>query len=181
MTQKPRKLRLVLLDDTINVEKFSCNAKPNSVALETFFQKNALDNQHKKITITYVTLGKYNEPVGFFSIACGSIHMGNLPKKQKSHIPVRDRYPALYIARFAVADKYQNTGVGTWMMEQLFAKAIHVSEEVGCRYIIVQSKPSAKGFYEKKFGFVRSKEMKNGSTMYYKSMITLTHDFHQSI
>ena len=67
------------------------------------------------------------------------------------------------------------------MMEQLFAKAIHVSEEVGCRYIIVQSKPSAKGFYEKKFGFVRSKEMKNGSTMYYKSMITLTHDFHQSI
>ena len=177
----PRELHLVLLDDTIRVEDFSCHAEQESIPLETFFRKDALDNQHKRITVTYVAVTKDDEPIGFFSIACGSIRADNLPERQTSHMPVRKRYPALYIGRLAVADNYRNRGVGTWMMEQLFARAIHLSREIGCRYIIVQSKPLAKDFYEKHFRFIRAREMDNGSTLYYKNMNTLSNEFIKNI
>lgn len=176
MTPDIRELRLEVLNDTISVENFSCNKKPESHHLETFLKEDALDNQHKKITVTYVALTKDDEPVGYFSLACGSIDGKNLSKKQKSHLPGRERYPAIYIGRFAVADIHQDKGIGRWLMDNLFARAIHISAELGCRYIIVQSKPTSTGFYEKKFGFIRAIELKNGCVLYYKNMITLTQE-----
>src|SRR5208282_3958505 len=62
-------------------------------------------------------------------------------------------------------------------LEQLFARAINISFDVGCRYLIVQSKQTAKTFYEKKFGFSHAKDLDNGHVLYYKNMITLTKDY----
>ncbi|MGB7787183.1 GNAT family N-acetyltransferase, partial [Methanoregula sp.] len=162
-----------VLDDTVSVENFSCNKKPESDQLENFLKVHALDNQHKQLTVTYVALTEDDNPIAFFSIACASIAVNNLEKKQTSNLPGRDRYPAIYIGRFAVDDKYQNQGVGVWLMEQLFARAINISFDVGCRYLIVQSKQTAKTFYEKKFGFSHAKDLDNGHILYYKNMITL--------
>jgi GNAT superfamily N-acetyltransferase len=59
------------------------------------------------------------------------------------------KYPAVKIARFAVCQKLEKKGVGRYMLLAAIGKAISVSNDIGCRYITVDSKPDSIGFYEK--------------------------------
>jgi|GEM_PF-1018713 len=175
-TKSAFNLRLETLDDTIEINDFKCRKKPGSRALEFFLKQHALDNLHTQLSITYVGMTEDNRVVGFFSLACGSINSDNVERHQKRSLIVRIRYPAIYIGRFAVDDRYQNRGVGKWLMTQVFAKSIHISTHIGCRFIMVQSKPTSASFYEEKFGFIRAQNLKNGNILLYKNILPIISD-----
>ena len=59
------------------------------------------------------------------------------------------KYPAIKIARMAVDEKLSGAGVGRYLLLAAVGKVHHLSLEVGCRYITVDSKREAVGFYEK--------------------------------
>ena len=113
-------------------------------------------------------------PIGYFSLACASIDLTDLNPDEKDGCPLYDRYPAIIIGKFAVDDRYQQQGVGPWMMEHLYAIIIRLMELVGCRYIIVESKPASVGFYEDRCRFVNAKTLDNGNVLLYKNAITIT-------
>ncbi len=43
----------------------------------------------------------------------------------------------------------ERQGIGRFMLLAAIGKAISISNDIGCRYITVDSKPESMGFYEK--------------------------------
>ena len=84
-------------------------------------------------------------PLDTFLLACASIDLTDLTPDERDGCPLYDRYPAIIIGKFAVDDRYQQQGVGPWMMEHLYAIIIRLLDLVGCRYIIVESKAQHMG------------------------------------
>lgn len=62
------------------------------------------------------------------------------------------RYPSIKIARLAVEEKFEGCGIGRFLLFWATGKVYQLSNEVGCRYITLDSKQESLGFYEK-FGF----------------------------
>ncbi|MDP3105447.1 MAG: GNAT family N-acetyltransferase [Candidatus Methanoperedens sp.] len=59
------------------------------------------------------------------------------------------KFPCIRIARLAVDRRFERRGIGRFLLSVAIGKAISVSNEIGCRYITVDSKPESLGFYEK--------------------------------
>ncbi|HDN66124.1 MAG TPA: GNAT family N-acetyltransferase [Methanosarcinales archaeon] len=77
-------------------------------------------------------------------------------------------YPAIKIARLAVDKKYGRKGVGSFLLLAAVGKALKISDDVGYRFITVDSKQDSIEFYEKQGGFELAKKRKNDPypTMY---------------
>lgn len=59
-------------------------------------------------------------------------------------------------------------------MDYVYAIAIRLSEIIGCRYLIVESKSTSTWFYEDTCNFVRIRELDGGNVLFYKNVVTLT-------
>jgi len=59
------------------------------------------------------------------------------------------KFPCVRIARLAVDKRFERRGIGRFLLSVAIGKAVSVSNEIGCRYITVDSKPESLGFYEK--------------------------------
>jgi len=168
-------LRLSILDESIPVGNFQCHAEEESKPLEKFFRIHALDNKHKKLSITWVAALE-NEPIGFFSLATATIDIEDLDGCEITGCPHYPQFPALLIGKFAVDDRYRRQHVGTWLMDRISAIAIKISEVVGCRYLIVESKPSSAWFYRDTCNFRKARIEETGNILFYKNILTLSED-----
>ena len=63
-----------------------------------------------------------------------------------------DALPALKIGRLAVDKKYQNLGLGRFILKYIAGMALEMAGRVGVRLLILQAKPESLPFYAK-FGF----------------------------
>ncbi len=70
------------------------------------------------------------------------------------------KYPALKLARMAVDVEFEKKGIGRFLLYAAIGKALLISEQIGCRYLTVDSKPESVGFYDK-HGFKFIKKYKN--------------------
>jgi predicted GNAT family N-acyltransferase len=64
----------------------------------------------------------------------------------------KENYPALQISQLAVTNKLCKQDIGTFLCDFSLAKAYQLSESVGCRFLVLNSKRDVVGFYEK-YGF----------------------------
>ena len=77
------------------------------------------------------------------------------------------KYPAIKIARMAVDEKLSGAGVGRYLLLAAVGKVHHLSLDVGCRCITVDSKRDAVGFYEKNgFKIIKRYENRKFPPMY---------------
>ncbi|RZN16037.1 MAG: GNAT family N-acetyltransferase [Methanosarcinales archaeon] len=79
------------------------------------------------------------------------------------------------IARLAVDKKYERRGVGRFLLLASVGKALKISDEVGCRFITVDSKQNSIKFYEKSgdFKLIKGYEKRNYPTMYFDVLPTI--------
>ncbi len=166
---------LVHLSDSILIDEFSCTYKEGSLPLQNFLKRHAHDNQKKRLSITWILVQKTKPrfPLGYFSLACASIDVEDLNAGDTKGCPKYERFPALLIGKFAIDDRYHGKGLGTQLMDYVYALTIKLSENTGCRYLIVESKPSSAWFYEGKCNFIRVRELDRGNILFYKNVITL--------
>ncbi|HEY5536134.1 MAG TPA: GNAT family N-acetyltransferase, partial [Ignavibacteria bacterium] len=77
------------------------------------------------------------------------------------------KYPAIKIARLSVDSRFEKKGIGTHLLYAAIGKTLSICKSVGCRYILVDSKPEVIGFY-KKYGFqeIEKNKKKNFIPMY---------------
>ena len=166
---------LVRLSDSIHINEFCCASKVGSLPLQNFLKHHAHDNQKRKLSITWILVQESEPciPLGYISLACASIDVEDLNAGDKKGCPKYDRFPALLIGKFAIDDRYHGKGLGTQLMDYVYALTIKISENTGCRYLIVESKPSSAWFYEEKCNFIRVRELEDGNILFYKNVITL--------
>lgn len=149
-------------DGTNSLSLGDSNLKP----LKAFLKNQAKEFHLNNIAKTYVLATDIacGTIKAYLSLMCSDII---LLKEQRPPIDSCERYdtyPAIKIARLAVDKSLQGKGIGKSLIQSAISiTKDHIAPRVGCRYIIVDSKPNAINFYEK-IGFKLLKHQENTVT-----------------
>jgi len=144
-----------------------------SSELNGFLKEDALKNQEELISKTYLCC-RSNQLVGYVTFTTDIIRKKDVQEEEQIEIQYKE-YPAIKIARLAVDKKYERRGVGRFLILAAVGKALKISDEVGCRFITVESKRDSIEFYEKSGGFklINGYEKRNYPTMYFDVLPTI--------
>ncbi len=177
--QRPVKIQLEelqveIINDAHNVRNF----KSYEQELVDFLREDALDNQHKKISTTYLWFHRPNkELVGYVTVLADAINLQGELKEYFRQAGIYYRsLPALKIGRLCVSDNYRGRGIGTLMIEFIILLAEKIGKEIGLRFLTTDAKRNpdprkdSVHFY-KKFGFEALKLREKGTLPLYKDLI----------
>lgn len=106
-----------------------------------FVQKpqEALEYYRENLGVTYVFWSKDDRrPIGFVTLAMGSLEKRDLPAGRKEKKPFR-HVPSLLLGHMARDQRYKRTGAGRIMVDWVLSKASSLANEVGCRFVILDS------------------------------------------
>ena len=177
--QLPQKIKL----EELHIEVISplCNIsnfKSYEQELVDFLIEDALDNQEKKISTTYLWFYKpKNELVGYITVLADAINLQGELKEYFRQAGIFYRsLPALKIGRLCVSDEYLGRRIGTLMIEFAIILAEKIGKDIGLRFITTDAKRNHNSgkdsihFY-KKFGFEILKQREKGTIPLYKDLI----------
>lgn len=89
--------------------------------------------------------------VGYFTLATASVPRDAMSKQAVRGLPAYD-LPMLLLARLAVDRRFRGRGLGHALLAEALRIAVAVSEQAGCRCVIVDAYPGTMGWYER-YGF----------------------------
>lgn len=145
MEKSPNKDILIIpLTQRYNCSSFCCT----NTELNEFLKNNALLDQTHMVSRTYLCCWK-KQTAGYFTLVADTLEVEAVDPSDKIEGYLYRKYPAIKIARLAVHQSNVKQGIGRFMLLAAIGKAISVSDDIGCRYITVDSKPESMGFYEK--------------------------------
>ena len=133
------------LDPRDDLSAFHCS-KDDDSGCDDFIHKpdEAKQYQKERQGVTYLFFHDVTM-VGYVTLAMSSISAERLEKGSEE---IRLRfYPCLFIGRLAVDDKWRLNGVGTYIANWATGLALELSEQIGCRYIVLEAKESKVKFY----------------------------------
>jgi len=173
--------------EEIRIEKLSVSHtelirsfKSYESELVDFLIEDALDNQDKKVSVTYLWfLRSSNELIGYVTLLTDKISLSNILKEefQGKGIPYKS-LPALKIGRICTENNFLRRGVGRLMIEFVIYKIREISEKCGCRFITLDAKRNSDRtkdslhFY-RKLGFEVLKDREKGTTAMYKDVFKI--------
>lgn len=173
--------------DHIRIEKFSSahnnlikSFKSYEPELIKFLLEDALGNQNKKISTTYLWFHKSNnELIGYITILTDKISLNPTLKNEFREKGINYKsLPAIKIGRLCVDDKFLKRGIGRLMIEFTIYHVKQISEKCGCRFITLDAKRNpvvskdSLHFY-KKMGFEILKERDKGTMAMYKDIFKI--------
>ncbi len=171
---KLEELQIEIINPMHNVNNF----KSYEQELVGFLREDALDNQQKKISTTYLWFYQpKNELVGYVTVLADAINLEGELKEYFRQAGIFYRsLPALKIGRLCVSNDYLGRGIGTLMIEFTIILAEKIGKDIGLRFITTDAKrnPDPRKdsihFY-KKFGFEILRQREKGSLPMYKDLI----------
>lgn len=124
------------------------------VPLKAFLEKDAWQFHEENIAKTFVLVDRTEAGAciyGYVSLTCSVVE---LEDGQKPANPARANnypaYPAVKIVRLAVDKSMRGHGYGKQLLDFSIANVTDkIMPNVGCRFLIVDSKKKSIGFYEK--------------------------------
>jgi GNAT superfamily N-acetyltransferase len=161
------------LDFIDDLSDFKCD-QDDRLGCDDFIHKEyeAKLYQKERFGITYLFFYE-GDVIGYVTLAMSSIPAKRMDKRFKESVSLRF-YPSLLIGRLAVGNDWRRKGVGKYLSDWCLGLAITLSEEVGCRYVILETDQSNADFYER-CGFKRGKELDEdtGKSIWMYQRITL--------
>jgi len=139
--------------------------------LDDYLKNDALFQQDQKISLTFLAyeeLENGKKLLGYISILTDSIRINENSELDRFFSEKGIFYksiPALRIGRLAIRKDCHRMGYGKKMVQFSLMTAIRISEQAGCRFLTVDSKPESVKFY-KNLGFVESVITENNSKLY---------------
>lgn len=137
------------LDD---LQLFKCDKDDDNGCNDFIHNENeAKKYQKERHGVTYLFF--YEETmIGYVTLAMSSISAERLAKGSET---IRlDFYPCLLIGRLAVDNDWRKLDIGTYLADWSTGLALEMSEEIGCRYVALETKENKVQFYAK-CGFQR--------------------------
>lgn len=133
------------LDSSIDLSEFDCT-KNDTLGLDQFIHKEALEYQDQNLGITY--LFYYNSKIiGFVTLAMGRLR-GLLVPEENGGSGIR-WFPSLLIGRLATHSCLRDLDIGTYICGWTMGYAKKRSEEIGCKFVVADTDENVMGFYEK--------------------------------
>ena len=133
------------MEEPDSVDGFDCGDAP----LNGYLKNHAWNNQRKSsIGVPYVAIEETapRTVIGYFTLATASVPRDALPRRAVRGLPPYD-LPMLLLARLAVDHRFRSRGLGHALLAEALRIAVNVSEQAGCRCVIVDAYPSAIAWY----------------------------------
>ena len=140
---------------------FSCVNKE----LEDHVKRFAFSHQKEGLFQTYFYVDDENNYLGYISVSIATIERKQIDEEINIPSSIKYSIPAIKITRLCVFDSFCNNGVGSILMTFANILAIVQQKKIGCRALIVDSKPEAIDFY-KRFEFVEIDKEENSDTIF---------------
>ena len=143
-----------------------------------FLVEDALDNQNKKFSTTYLWFYKpKKELIGYVTVLADAINLQGELKEyfRQEGVPYKS-LPALKIGRLCVSDSYLGRGIGTLMVQFVIVLSEKIGKDIGLRFITTDAKRNPEPrkdsvhFY-KKLVFEILKQREKGTLPMYKDLI----------
>lgn len=164
-----------ILNDSFNINDFSCGDKKGHIKLNNFLKEESLQNQKEYIgdTIICFNTENPNQILGFMTLLADRILMEKPRLRERFFANVimsskYKSYPAIKIGRMAVQEELQRTGIGTYLFQLAVAIAAQLNEKIGVdvRFLTVDAKDIARIFYLEGLKF-KDLDEKNPNFLYY--------------
>ncbi len=156
-------LVVLSLDENDDLSSFNCSSEE----LNDFLKNNASIDQKNLVNRTQLCFWN-NKLVGFFSLAAGTIETKSVIDGIELY--QYRKYPAVKIARLGIDSRFEKHGIGTYLVQVIMGQVMSICENIGCRYLLVDSKLESTGFYEKCGFRVAEKNKKTQFTPMYLNM-----------
>ncbi len=177
--QRPPKIKLEDIHiEMINLSHNVNHFKSYEQELVDFLIEDALDNQQKKISTTYLWFYQpRKELLGYVTALADAINLEGELKEYFRQAGIFYRsLPALKIGRLCVSDDYLGRGIGTLMIEFIIILAEKIGKDIGLRFVTTDAKrnlnPKKESIhFYKKFGFEILKQREKGALPMYKDLI----------
>ena len=115
------------------------------VSLDDWLRRRALDNQASGASRTFVVRDE-GHVVAYYALAASAVAPNAVPGRFKRNMP--DPIPVVVLARLAIARSHQGQGLGRALFQDAARRAIHASEAIGIRGMLVHAiSEEAKTFY----------------------------------
>jgi len=151
--------------------------------LKAFLIEDALDQEKMEISATYLWFfNPTNELLGYLTLLTDAIKIqGTSLRERFTDQGVNYKtLPAIKIGRLCVNRKYRKRGIGKKMIVFSMKKLLEISEDVGCRFIVVDAKRGAAHFY-KRLEFDILKEREKGVIYMYYDMYKIIRYFKETL
>jgi len=142
-------------------KNFSC--KNNE--LEKHIKQYAFNHQKEGLFQTYFYVDDNEKFLGYISVSVATIERETIEDEIDISPSIRYSIPAIKITRLCVFNGLCSKGIGSILMTFANILAVVQQKKVGCRALIVDSKPDAIVFYQK-FGFIEINKEENSETMF---------------
>jgi predicted GNAT family N-acyltransferase len=142
-------------------KNFSCE----NTELEKHIKQYAFNHQKEGLFQTYFYVDDSDNFLGYISVSVATIERATIEDELDISSSIKYSIPAVKITRLCVFNSFCNKGVGTVLMTFANILAVVQQKKIGCRALIVDSKPEAVEFY-KHFGFIEIDKEENSDTMF---------------
>jgi len=143
---KPQEMAVRILKPSDDLSAFDCS-RDDSMGLNEFIHSEAMNYQKEKLGVTH--LFTYNDQVvGFATLAMSEIETREAPLLLSFGATIKN-YPALLIGRLAAHNDFRGRNVGRSICLWCLDVAKKLSEEIGCKLVIVMTEGKAVEFYGK--------------------------------
>lgn len=139
------------LEEADSLDAFDCGDD----ALNNYLRRHAWNNQLKSsIGVTYVAADESapRTVLGYFTLAASGVARESLPAKYVRGLPPYD-LPMILLARLAVDRRFSGRGLGRTLLAEALKISAGISEQIGCRAVVVDAYPAAVPWYGV-YGFI---------------------------
>lgn len=158
-----------LLTETHDVSGFDCGNE----ALNRFLRRHDLQNQRNQSARTYVALHGETQVIGYYSLAAASAEYETVPARIAKGL-VQHPIPLTLLARLAVAQAEQGTGIGTGLLKDALKRFLQVQSIIAARAAVVHAKDVQSVKFYRHFGF-------SPSPLDPYHLYLMTKDIHESL
>ena len=130
--------------------QFDCGVQ----ALNDYFQSQLSQDIRRNVTACYVAIDNETDLIaGYYTLAMGSVSLGDLPQKIAKRLPRYPSIPIVRIGRLAINAQHQGQRLGGGLLGDAIRRSI--GSGVAAFAVVVDAKDdSAVAFYEH-HGFIR--------------------------
>lgn len=134
------------LDRKHDRKSFSCG---NDV-LDRYLREQASQDARKRVATVFVLTEAHGDAViGYYSLASGSVDLGEWPEALKKKLPLYPVVPVSLLGRLALDKKHHGKGLGEYLLMDALWRCSTVAREIASAAVIVDAvDDKAQRFYE---------------------------------
>ena len=124
-----------------DVSMFDCGVPE----LDTWLKRRALQNDINRASRTFVVSAQ-GRVVGYYALATGAVAHSLATGRVRRNMP--DPVPVMVLARLAVDQEFQGTGLGSDLLRDALLRTLAVADQAGIRAMLLHAiSEEAKHFY----------------------------------